>query len=110
MPSSPTWRVELPERSADRRRQALALANNVRKQTALLKVDLKCGRASITALIADPPQYLASAKMAQLLRALPGYGPVKVARLLERCQVSPVKSVGGLSERQRDRLIGVLQE
>ena len=109
--SSPlTQRDEVPERSVDQRLQALALANNVRKQTALLKVDLKCGRASITTLIADPPQYLASAKMVQLLRALPGYGPVKVAHLLECCRVSPRRTVKGLNERQRRELIKALEE
>ncbi len=110
MPSSPTWRVELPKRSADQRREALAQANQVRNARAQLKRDLKGGRVSIIELIADPPPYLASAKVRGLLRALPGFGPAKATRLMERCQVSPVKSVGGLSERQRARLIGALQE
>ena len=110
MPSSPTWRVELPKRSADQRRQALAQANQVRKTRAQLKKDLKGGRVSIIELIADPPPYLASAKVMELLRALPGFGPAKATRLMERCQVSPVKSVGGLSEGQRNKLVGALQE
>jgi rRNA processing protein Krr1/Pno1 len=110
MPSSPTRRVELPKRSADQRRQALAQANRVRKTRAQLKRDLKGGRVSVIELIADPPAYLASAKVMELLRALPGFGPAKATRLMESCQVSPVKSVGGLSERQRDRLIGALQQ
>jgi hypothetical protein len=59
-------------------------------------------------LINDPPQYVATAKIAELLMALPGCGPVKVGRLLERCQLSPRKTVAGLSERQRSALLEAL--
>ena len=110
MSSPPTGRVELPKRSADQRREALAQANQVRTKRAQLKTELKCGRVSIVELIADPPPYLASAKMMELLRALPGYGPIKATRLLERCQVSLTKTVGGLSERQRTELVRVLRQ
>ena len=93
----------------DQRREALAHANRVRMQRALLKADLKRGSVSIEALIADPPECLTSAKVAEVLMALPGYGRTKVARLLERCHVSARKSVGGLTERQRDELIRALE-
>ena len=86
------------------------LANAVRTQRAALKADLKRGAVSVAALIADPPQCLASAKLADVLRALPGYGPAKVTHLLERCQVSPRKSFGGLTERQREALIAALED
>jgi hypothetical protein len=81
----------------------------VRTKRAALKAELKRGRVSITALIAGPPQYAASAKMTELLKALPGHGPVKVARLLDRCRVSPHKTIGGLNERQRAELSRALQ-
>jgi hypothetical protein len=94
----------------EQRRQALAHATQVRRQRALLKADLKRGSVSIAALIGDPPAYLASAKMMAVLRALPGWGPIKAARLLERCRVSPTKSIGGLTQRQRTELIRALQK
>ena len=47
--------------------------------------------------------------MMTLLRALPGYGPIKATRLLESCHVSPNKSIRGLTERQRTELIRALQ-
>jgi hypothetical protein len=110
MSASPTRRVELPRRSADQRREALAQANEVRAKRAQLKRDLKAGRVSIVELIADPAPYLATAKVMELLRALPAYGPIKATRLLENCQVSLTKSVGGLSERQRTELVRVLRQ
>jgi len=110
MPSPPTWRVELPKRSADQRREALAQANEVRTARAQLKNDLKAGRVSIVELVADPPPYLASAKVMELLRALRGFGPAKATRLLESCQVSLTKTIGGLTARQRARLVAALQK
>jgi hypothetical protein len=110
MSSSLTRRAEVPERSADQRREALAQANHVRTKRALLKADLKRGRIPIAALIAEPPPFLVTAKTMELLKALPGCGPIKATRLLERCHVSPNKSIGGLTERQRSELIRALQK
>jgi hypothetical protein len=101
---------EVPQRSAQQRREALAHANRVRFQRALLKADLKRGNHSIANLIADPPEYLASAKVLEVLTALPRYGRMRATGLLERCRVSPKKSIGGLSERQRRELIRALKE
>lgn len=103
-------RHDVPQRSPDQRRDALALANRVRAQRAKLKAQIKQGGVSIVSVIGDPPAYLATAKVAELLRALPGYGPTKVARLLERCRVSPRTTFTGLSKRQRGDLIGALEE
>ncbi len=110
MSSPRTPPTEVPGRSLDQRREALAHANRVRMQRAVLKADLKRGSVSIEALIGDPPQCLTSAKLVEVLMALPGYGRIKAARLLERCHVSPKKSVGGLTEGQRDALIRALEK
>ena len=101
---------EVPRRSADQRREALVRANQVRSQRARLKTELKCGRISLGALITEPPPYLASARVSELLTALPGCGPIKTARLLERCGVNPRKSVAGLTERQLGALLEALKK
>jgi hypothetical protein len=41
-----------------------------------------------------------------MLLALPKYGRVKATKLANRCRVSPSKTFGGLSERQRMELAG----
>jgi hypothetical protein len=71
-------------------------------------LQLRSGELSIVTLIAKPPQCAVSARVSELLRALPAYGPVKVERLLKRCQVSPRKTIADLSDRQRGELIEVL--
>jgi len=99
-----------PERSLDQRMEALKRANHVRSQRAALKADLKHGRVAITAVIQDPPEFLTTAKIVDVLMAAPKYGRVKAARIMERCRVSPSKTVGGLSERQRRELISAIEE
>ncbi len=109
MSSSPELALEAPKRSADQRREALALANQVRSERAAHKAALKRGAVSIATVLSHPPRYLASAKVTEVLLALPGYGPKKTARLLECRGVSPRKSIRGLTERQRGELIRALE-
>ena len=97
-----------PERSLDQRMDALGRANEVRALRAQLKRDLKAGRVSIGALLLNQPPYLETAKVFDLLLALPKVGRVKATKILQGCRVSPSKTFGGLSERQRAELAGHL--
>jgi hypothetical protein len=94
-----------PERSLTQRMDALARANDIRTRRAQLKRDLKAGRTSIHGLLLDPPEYLQTAKVFDLLLAVPKYGRVKVNRILTQCRISPSKTIGGLSQRQRNELV-----
>ncbi len=93
-----------PERSLDQRIDALSRANEVRTLRAQLKRDLKTHRVSIGALLLDPPAYLEAAKVFDMLLAVPKVGRVKATKILHSCRVSPNKTFGGLSERQRAEL------
>ena len=94
-----------PERSLDQRMDALKRANDIRTARAKLKKDLKAGKASIHALLLDPPEYVMTAKVFDMLLAVPKYGRVKANRILNQCRISPSKTIGGLSERQRTELV-----
>jgi hypothetical protein len=83
---------------------ALSRANEVRTLRAKLKRDLKARRVSIGALLLDPPPYLETAKVFDMMLAIPKVGRVKATKILQSCQVSPSKTFGGLSERQRAEL------
>ena len=97
-----------PERSFNQRMDALARANEIRSQRARLKRDLKAGRHSIHQLLLNPPEYVETAKVFDMLLAVPKYGRVKVNRILTHCRISPSKTIGGLSERQRAELVSLL--
>lgn len=98
-----------PERSLNQRMDALARANHIRTQRAQLKRDLKAGRLSIHTLLLNPPEYLETAKVFDMMLAVPKYGRVKVNKILTTCRISPSKTIGGLSERQRSELVSFLR-
>ena len=98
-----------PERSLDQRMEALKRANDIRSARAKLKKDLKAGKSSINSLLLDPPEYVETAKVFDMLLAVPKYGRVKTNRILNQCRISPSKTIGGLSERQRAELVAQLR-
>src|SRR5438270_5368636 len=97
-----------PERSLVQRMEALQRANDVRSRRAQLKRDLKAGRQPIHELLLQPPEFVETAKVFDLLLAVPKYGRVKVNKILTHCRISPSKTIGGLSERQRSELTTLL--
>ena len=100
--------TQAPLRSLDQRMEALRRANEIRVERAKLKKDLKVGVVTIDAVLADPPEYLLTAKVFDMLLSVPKFGRVKATRFLNQCRISQSKTVGGLSERQRSELIALL--
>ena len=113
MPPSPSNTASkisaAPERSLVQRMEALQRANEIRTRRAQLKRDLRAGRASIHQLLTEPPDWVETAKVFDMLLAVPKYGRVKVNKILQQCRISPSKTIGGLSERQRAELVGMLR-
>jgi hypothetical protein len=110
MPAPPVKSsLATPERSLDQRMEALKRANDIRTARAKLKKDLKANRANIHAILLDPPEYVMTAKVFDMLLAVPKYGRVKTNRILNQCRISPSKTIGGLSERQRTELVSQLR-
>src|SRR6476619_1656303 len=106
--NTPPKQVAAPERSLVQRMDALQRANEIRTRRAQLKRDLKAGRLSIHDLLLTPPEYVETAKVFDMLLAVPKYGRVKVNKVLAHCRIAPSKTIGGLSERQRSELISLL--
>jgi hypothetical protein len=98
-----------PERSLLQRMDALQRANEIRTRRAQLKKDLKGGRVSIHTLLREPPDFVETAKVFDMLLAVPKYGRVKANKVLQQCRISPSKTIGGLSERQRSELVSLLR-
>ena len=94
-----------PVRTLEQRLEALRRANAIRSQRARLKKDLKVGVIKIDELLAEPPEFIKTAKVVDVLLAVPNCGKVKSTKVLNHCRISPNKTVGGLSERQRRELV-----
>jgi hypothetical protein len=102
-----TWSA--PERSMDQRMRALAHANEIRTRRAHLKRDIAAGRVSVYDVLLEPPEWAEQMKVGALLLAVPKYGRVKVNKVLNRCRISPSKTIGGMSRRQRAELVSMLR-
>ena len=98
-----------PERTLDQRLRSLRQANEIRVGRARLKKELAAGSVRIEQILSEPPEFVKTAKVYDLLLALPRVGPAKAARCLTHCRIAPSKTVGGLSERQRVELIGLFR-
>ena len=101
--------LQAPVRSLDQRMEALRRANEIRVRRAQLKKDLKAGRVQVEDVLLQPPDWVGPAKVFDILMAVPKLGRVKAARLLNQCRISQSKTVGGLSDRQRAELVGLLR-
>ncbi|HEV2768757.1 MAG TPA: Clp protease N-terminal domain-containing protein [Solirubrobacteraceae bacterium] len=103
---------ESARRSAPRdpraRMDALERANKIRIQRAHLKRELRSGQMSIRQVLLHPPDYVMTARVAEVLLAMTKWGRARVLELLVQCRISPSKTIGGLSQRQRAQLIMLL--
>ena len=106
-PSEPT--SVTPIRTLEQRLDALRRANEIRSRRARLKKDLKSGSVQINQILSKPPEFIRTAKVVDILMAVPNCGKVKSAKLLNHCRISTNKTVGGLSERQRRELIALFR-
>jgi hypothetical protein len=94
--------TRIPGRSPEQRLHALSVANSIRTARAELKRELKAGRVRIVDVLAVPPECARTAKVEDLLVALPKIGPHKAARLLAQCRIAP------WAARQRPRVSPVV--
>ena len=97
--------ARVPGRSREQRLRALQRANEIRSARAKLKQDLASGKLDLAGIVADPPEWVMSARVRDLWLALPRIGPVKAGRILAQCGIAHSKTLGGLTDRQRAELI-----
>ena len=108
-PTDAVGAAAAPAFAREQRMRALGRANQTRIERARLKNELASGHAHIEDVLTHPPTFAATAKVSELLLAVPGFGPVRATRALTRCQIPYQKTTAGLSERQRVALIVLLR-
>lgn len=96
-----------PTRTLEQRRLALKHANEIRTRRAYLKREVKAGRLYATDLLNDP--LCETMKVGDAIITQPKIGKVKRNRILISLSISPSRSIGGLSERQRGNLVDALE-
>jgi hypothetical protein len=108
--------IATPARSVEQRRSALAKANEIRALRSAQKKAWKKMRdraeayASFSAMVMEPPEWAQTWKVLDALCALWTMGPVAAASLLRQTRASDVKTLGGLTARQRLEIADALEE
>lgn len=103
------YTAHMTEEQLVQAKQALQGANVIRTYRATLKRNLKAERIKIHDLLLEPPEQIHTMKVFDLMLACPKYGRVKVNKVLQLCRVSPSKTIGGLSPRQRTEIVSMLR-
>jgi hypothetical protein len=88
--------------------EALELANRTRRERAEVKRLIRCGELTVTDVLADPPSSCRRMSILELLRAQHLWGPKRCRRLLREVQISEIRRVEDLTERQRNLTAGML--
>ena len=96
----------MPSRSETERLEALREANRIRSIRARFKERVRVKPILLAAAIDQQPEWLLTARVESLLLVVPKFGPSRVGKILRVSDVSPSKTVGGLSPFQRKRLVG----
>lgn len=95
-----------PPLSAEERREALEKAAQVRRERAGLKVDLKNGDTTLQILLdRTGEKVVGSMKVSDVLESMPGVGPVKAQKIMDRLAISSTRRLRGLGEKQKQSLI-----
>jgi hypothetical protein len=102
--------MSVPQRSRQQQLDALRRANEIRVFRADLKEKIGNARRDADEVLVSGDERLATMYVEELLRAVPGLGKVRIRQWFFRHQISPSKTIGGLSSRQRGALLVLLRE
>jgi len=103
--------VSVPARSDAQRRQALAAALEARTERVRVRSAIRAGDLTAAEVIrgAGERSQWAALPVAWLISCVPGFGPVRTARLLAAAAVPKNRRVQGLGVRQRALLVDALE-
>jgi len=104
--------VALKALSAQERSDALAKAAKARAQRAQAKDRLRKGELGIAGLIslASEDEALARMRVAELLEAVPGIGPVRATAIMEQLGIAASRRLRGLGVHQSRTLIDFMED
>lgn len=101
--------MPLPTLTPEQRAGALAKAQEARQARSGFLSRVKSGALTLEQVFerADD-EIVKKTRVLQVLRALPGYGPSKVAALMATSGVDEKRRVGGLTNAQREKLLAAV--
>ncbi|WP_040816619.1 integration host factor, actinobacterial type [Nocardia concava] len=98
--------MALPTMTPEQRAAALAKAAEARKARSELLQQVKSGEIGLADLLERSEEDLVKKlKVATVLKAIPGFGPVKLDKVMSEAAIPDDRRIGGLGPRQRTALL-----
>jgi len=99
-----------PKLTLEERRAALAKAAHSRKVRAQFKAEVKTGTRHWLDAFNSTDDAIKKMRVKELLQALPGFGEIRAAAILERAGISTARRVQGVGRSQYENLRKLLKE
>lgn len=99
-----------PVLSNEQREHARGVAMRARRERADVRASLRDGRVSVIEVLESTFAAHERMRVRDVVRSLPGIGPIRCAEILEAAGIASTKRVGGLTEHQRGRLLQELAD
>lgn len=98
--------MPLPPLTPEQRSAALAKAAQSRRARAELKTKLKSSGMSLSEVLGagETDEVVGKMRVSAVLEAMPGVGPVRAQRIMEKLDIASSRRVRGLGARQRTAL------
>lgn len=97
--------MTIPKLTDEQRREALEKAKIARAKRAQVKQDLIKGKLSLEELLDTEDKALKRMKVIDVIKCAPRYGNRKAEALMEKCGISSSRRIGGLGQKQKERLL-----
>ena len=94
-----------PALSNEQREYARRVAADARRERADVRASLREGRVTVIHVLESTIEAHQRMRVRDVVRSLPGIGPIRCNEILESAGIASTKRVGGLSEHQRERLL-----
>ena len=98
--------MAIPKLSPEERAKALAKAQKIRSQRMEVRKELKSGKLTLEAVLADSGnEVYAKMRVKYLLESLPQVGKITAAKIMEEIGIDEARRVQGLGSRQKAALL-----
>lgn len=99
-----------PSLTPEQRRAALLKAASARKERSAFKDEIRSGRRNWREAFDDSRESIQKMRIKELLEALPGFGEIRVANILERADISKSRRIQGIGKNQKATLFNLLAD
>lgn len=99
-----------PVLTEEQRARARAAALRARRERADVRAALRDGRVSVMQILESSTDAHQRMRVSDVLRSIPGIGPMRCAAILDSAGIASTKRVGGLTSHQRVRLMDLLAD